>query len=116
MIESKVIAILDRIALRHRDIIDVFLFQDRFRSDSAQRLKSKLHALKLHDNDIQKKMRDLQEHSDYHAQATQEVIDTQLDPEAAAQLNDSGGGGMVLDKVMSILNRYIGLEKANESD
>lgn len=116
MIESKVIAILDRITLRHRDIIDVFLFQDRFRSDSAPRLKSKLRALGMSDRDIQQKMRDLQEHSDYHAKATQEVIDTQLDPEAAAQLNDSGGGGMVLDKVLSILNRYIGLEKANESD
>ena len=116
MIESKVIAILGRITSRHRDIVDVFLFQDRFCSDSAQRLKSKLHALRMNDNDIEKKMRDLQEYSDYHTKATQEVIDTQLDPEAAAQLNDSGGGGMVLDTVMNILNRYISLEKTNESD
>lgn len=116
MIESKVIAILARITLRHRDIVDVFLFQDRFRSDSAQRLKSKLHALRMNDNDIEKRMRDLREYSDYHARATQEVIDTQLDPTAAAQLNDSGAGGMVLDTVMSILNRYISLEKTNESD
>ena len=116
MIESKVIAILGRITLKHRDIVDVFLFQDRFRSDSAERLKSKMRALRMNDNDIEKRVRDLQEYSDYHAKAIREVIDTQLDPEAAAQLNDSGGGGMVLDTVMSILNRYISLEKANEGD
>jgi len=115
MIESKVIAILGRVHLRHRDLVDVFLFQDRFRSDSAQRLKSKLHALRMNDSDIEKKMLDLQEFADYHAKATQEVIDTQLDSESAAQLNDSGGGRMVLDTVMSILKRYISLEKANES-
>jgi len=116
MIESKVIAIFGRIPLKHRDIVDVFLFQDRFRSDSAERLKAKLHALRMNDNDIGKKMRDLQKYSDYHVKATQEVIDTQLDHEAAAQLNDSGGGRMVLNTVMSILNSYISLEKANESD
>lgn len=116
MIESKVIAFLGRTTLRHRDIVDVFLFQDRFRSDSTQRLKSKLHTLGMTDKDIENKMRDVQEHSSYHTKATQEVIDTQLDSEAAAQLDDSGGGRMVLDTVMSILNRYIGLETENESD
>lgn len=116
MIESKVIAILGRITLKHRDIVDVFLFQDRFRPNSAQRLKSKLHTLRMNDNDIEKRMRDLRKDSDYHAKAVQEVIDSQLDLEAAAQLNDSGGGGMVLDTVTSILNRHIGLEKTDESD
>lgn len=116
MIEGKVIAIFGRITLRHRDIVDVFLFQDRFRPDSAERLKSKLRALRMNDNDIEKRVRDFQEYSDYHTRAIQEVIDTQLDPEAAVQLNDSGGGKMVLDTVMSILNRYISLEKTNESD
>ena len=116
MIESKVIAILGRITLRHRDILDVFLFQDRFRSDSAQRLKSKLQALRMNDNDLEKKLCDLRKNSDYHAKAIQEVIDTQLDAEAFAQLNDTGGGRMVLNAVMNILNRYISPEKTNESN
>jgi hypothetical protein len=116
MIESKVIAIFGRTSLRHRDIVDVFLFRDRFRSDSAERLKSKLHALRMNDNDIGKKMRDFQEYSDYHTKATQEVIDTQLDSEAAAQLNDSGGGRMILNTVMSILKQYISLDKTDESN
>lgn len=116
MIESKVIAILGRITLRHRDILDVFLFQDRFRSDSAQRLKSKLQALRRNDNDLEKKLCDLRKNLDYHAKAIQEVIDTQLDAEAVAQLNDTGGGRMVLNAVMNILNRYISPEKTNESN
>jgi len=116
MIESKVIAILGRITLRHRDILDVFLFQDSFRSDSAQRLKSKLQALMINDKDLEKRMFDLRKNSPYHAKAIQEVIDTQLDTEAAAQLNDAGGGRMVLNAVMNILNRYIGPEKTNESN
>ncbi|MHB9068815.1 MAG: hypothetical protein ACYC54_00445 [Sedimentisphaerales bacterium] len=107
MIESKVIAILCRITLMHRDILDVFLFHDRFSSDSAKRLKSKLQALRINNNNLAKKMRDFRKNSDYHAKAIQEVIDTQLDAEAAAQLNDAGGGRMVLDAVMNILNRYI---------
>lgn len=116
MIESKVIAILSRITLRHRDILDVFLFQDRFRPDSAQRLKAKLQALRMKDNDLEEKMCDLRKNSDYHARTIQEVIDTQLDVEAAAQLNDAGGGRMVLNAVMNILNRYISMEKTNESN
>ncbi|TFH16136.1 MAG: hypothetical protein E4H02_06345 [Lentisphaerales bacterium] len=116
MIESKVIAILGRITVMHRDIVDVFLFESRFLPDSAQRLKSKLDALRINDVQMQERMRDLHERSDYHSRATQEVIDTQLDSGGAAQLNDSGGGKMVLDRVMRILNQYIGLEKANESD
>ena len=116
MIESKVIAILCGITLMHRDILDVFLFQDRFHSDAAQRLKSKLQALRINDNDLEKKIRDLRKNSVYHAKAIQEVIDTQLDAEAAAQLNDVGGGKMVLDAVMNILDRYISLEKTNENN
>lgn len=116
MIESKVIAILGRITLRHRDILDVFLFQDCFRSDSAQRLKSKLQALMIDDNDLENSMSDLRKDSDYHAKAIQEVIDTQLEAEAAAQLNDTGGGITVLNAVMNILNRYICPEKTNESN
>ena len=69
----------------------------------------------MNDNDIGKTMHDFQEYSGYHAKAIQEVIDTQLDREAAAQLNDSGGGRMVLNAVISILDKYISLEKANAS-
>jgi len=104
MIESKVIAIFGRITLRHRDIVDVFLFQDRFLPDSAARLKSKLQTLGINATDIEKQMAHFQEDRDYHAKATQAVIDTQLDSEARVQLNDTGGGKMVFDKVISILN------------
>lgn len=116
MIEAKVIAIFGRISLKHRDIVDVFLFHNHFLSDSNQRLKQKMQKLRINDNVIEKKMRDLQDYSDYHAKAIQEVIDSQLDLDAAAQLNDAGGGRKVLDTVMSILNSYFILEKTDESN
>ena len=116
MIESKVIAILGRTILRHRDIVDVFLFQDRFRPDSAKRLKSKLFGLSINNSEIEKRICDLQENSDYHSKTIQEVIDSQLDLEAAAQLNDCGGGKIILDTVISLLSRYISLEEPNEGN
>lgn len=114
MIESKVIAIFGRIRLMHRDIVDVYLFQDRFLADSAQRLVSKLDELKITSTDIESKMIDLREHGDYHAKAVQLVIDSQLDPDAAAQLNDAGGGQMVLDTIMALLATYIRTEGSDE--
>jgi len=115
MIESKVIAIFGRITLRHRDIVDVFLFQDRFLPDSDLRLKSKLQAAGITSNDTEKQMMQFQTDRDYHAKATQAVIDAQLDPEAAVQLNDAGGGEMVLNKVIGILKRYIRVGGSDES-
>lgn len=116
MIESKVIAVFNRTILEHRDIVDVFLFQDRFLSDSGRRLKTKLDTMKLTLSDIEERMLDLQEHRDYHAKAVQEVIDTQLNHEAGAQLNDAGGGQMVLDMAMNVLNRYIKVWRSDESN
>ena len=111
MIESKVIAIVVRRILRHRDIVDVFLFQDRFSPDSGRRLRAKLQALGIDSDYIGKRTHDLRKHSEHHIKAIQEVIDTQLEPEAAAQLNDAGGGRAVLAAVVNILEQYIGAEK-----
>jgi len=115
MIESKVIAIFDRITLRHRDIVDVFLFQDRFLPDSDKRLKSKLQALRITVTDAEKQMAQFQTDREYHAKATQAVIDAQLNIEAADQLNDAGGGKMVFDKAISILKQYIRVGGSDES-
>lgn len=107
MIESKVLAILNRINLRHRDIVDMFLFQDRFLPDSDRRLAGKLRALKIGQSDVRKRISDLHEHEIHHARAVQEIIDTQLDTTAANQLNDAGGGKMILDRVVTLLTRYV---------
>jgi len=116
MIESKVIAILGSTFLRHRDLVDLFLFQDHLTPDSSRRLPAKLRSSGIAFSAIEKRMSRLRKHSDYHAKAVQEVIDTQLDAVAAAQLNDAGGGRVVLDAATALLKRYVRSEMPDESD
>ena len=116
MIESKVLAILNRTTLGHRDIVDVFLFQDRFVSDSDKRLAEKMRALSIMPANIEERMLNLHERRDYHARAIQEVIDTQLETDAAGQLDDAGGGGMILERTLSLLRRYIKMESSDEGN
>ncbi len=114
MIESKIIALLNRTVLQHRDIVDLFLFQESFLSESGKRLKAKIDALMIPHKRIKKRMADLQEHQDYHAKAVQAIIDTQLDAVIADQMNDAGGGKMVFSTVLKIIIDIIRVY--NESD
>jgi hypothetical protein len=108
MVESKVIAVFNRRTLEYRDILDVFLFQSQFVSNSGQRLKQKLEQLGIHKNVIENKISDLKTNPAYHARAIQEVIDSQLDSHAAKQLHHAGGGSLVLDHFMSTLKSLLG--------
>jgi len=106
MVESKVIAVLNRTVLRHRDMVDIFLFKSSLVPESKHRLRKKIQALNLPERAGQKRILDLQTHCDYHARASQEIIDTQLDPTAAEQISDAGGGEMILNTVLDIFQRY----------
>jgi hypothetical protein len=106
MIESKVIALLNRTYLRHRDMADCYLFHDCLLKNSAERLARKVEQLNLSSDVIGKRMTDLKQNRDYHVKAIQEVIDTQFDQTAAAQLNDAGGAEIIYDVVMAMLERY----------
>lgn len=108
MIESKVIALFGRERIKHRDIVDIFLFQSVFLPDSKERLKSKFEELGFTSSYISKRMKDIQKYYDYNVAAVQEVIDMQLEVNAANQINGSGGGKMVLDSVLSRIQPYIG--------
>jgi predicted nucleotidyltransferase component of viral defense system len=103
MIESKVIALFNRRELRHRDMVDIFLFQDRLARDFHVRLKAKLRTLHILPSAVEQRITDLRQHGAYHARAIQEVIDTQLDPSAAAQMNEAGGGRAILEAVLAAL-------------
>jgi hypothetical protein len=104
VIESKIIALLNRLFLQHRDLVDMFLFGDRLRPDSPARLKQKLAALPLSPETIAARLKDLEENHEYHATAIQKVIDQQMEATVAQQMNAGGGGRTVLD---SALNRLI---------
>jgi hypothetical protein len=107
MIESKVLAIFNRTHLRHRDLVDVFLFRDQLPPDSARRLAAKLKALDIPAAAVEQRMADLRKNEAYHARAIQEVIDTQLDPAAADQIKDAGGGAMILAAALTALSAVL---------
>jgi predicted nucleotidyltransferase component of viral defense system len=118
MIESKVIAVLNRGELRHRDLVDVFLFQDQLARDSSQRLEAKLQTLGIPRSVVEQRTSDLRRNGAYHARAIQEVIDTQLDLVPVAQINEAGGGKTVLDAVLVVLDKHVptGAKRSDESD
>lgn len=113
MIESKVLAVLNRTVLRHRDLVDLFLFRDQLRPDSRRRIAAKMQALGIMRDQASNRLRDLHTHVDYHGRATQAVINAQIDPPAAAQLNDVGGGKLVMDSVLVLLDAIVEVRDEN---
>jgi hypothetical protein len=105
LIESKVIAVLNRSFLQHRDLVDVFFYADRLPPDSAARLKRKLAKLHLSARSIAVRLGDLEEHREHHAAAIQQVIDQQVDATVARQIKAGGGGRAVLDSALAVLRR-----------
>ena len=103
VIEGKVLAILNRVYLQHRDFIDLFLFANTVRSDSADRIGRKISKLALSLESIQKRLADLEHYSDYHAKAIEQVIDTQVETTVAMQLKAGGGGRTVLAESLKLL-------------
>src|SRR5438132_10429062 len=97
LIESKIIAVLNRLFLQHRDLVDIFLYEDKLSADSPARLKRKLRKLQLRAASITDRLKDLQDNRDYHATAIQKVIDQQMETTVAQQMNAGGGGRTVLD-------------------
>jgi hypothetical protein len=107
IVESKVIAVLNSMYLRHRDLVDIFLFRNTFLPDSDRRLSAKIHELKITPASIVKRMDDLAAREGYHVEAINDVIDAQCDAASAVQLKEAGGGKAVLDAVTSTLRRHL---------
>jgi hypothetical protein len=103
LIESKVIAVLNRIFLQYRDLVDIFLYGDKLRPDSPSRLKQKLAKMELRPEMVAKRLKDLQENREYHATAIQKVIDQQMEPPVAQQMNSGGGGRAILDSALNLI-------------
>jgi len=105
LIESKIIAVFNRLYLQHRDLVDLFLYADKLQPDSPARVKEKLTRLKLPVEAVIRRLKDLQENQQYHATAVQKVIDEQMETTVAQQMNAGGGGKAVLDSVLIVLTR-----------
>ena len=107
MVESKVIALLNRTFVKHRDFVDVFLFQNQLSDDSHHRLSSKFDTLGISEEQTRKRISDFTTHPEYHAKAIQAIIDDQLAPTAAGNINDAGGGLMILDAILKLLELHV---------
>ena len=105
LVESKIVAVLNRVFLQYRDLVDVFLYGDKLQPDSPARLKKKLAKLKLSPEAIARRLKDLEENSKYHAAAIQKVIDEQAETTLAQQMNTGGGGRTILDSALHLITR-----------
>ena len=105
LIEGKILAVLDRLYLQHRDFVDICLYGDRLRPDSPERLKQKIQALAIHPDAIRRRLQDLGQNAQYHATAIQKVIDAQVAPIVAQQFNSGGGGQTVLAESLKYIKR-----------
>lgn len=108
VIEGKILAVFNRPFLQHRDLMDVFLFQNQLLQDSDARLRQKFASLQVRPESIRRKLKDLQDHTDYHARAIQKVIDEQMETVAVDQVNAAGGGKLVLKSALEVIQKLCG--------
>ena len=113
IIESKVIALLNSIFVRDRDIVDIFLFEEKLARDSAERIATKLTRLGLDSSKVTRQIQGLLDARVVRTRGIAEIIETQLDPQAADNINRGGGANAVFDHVMTILRDRLRLGSGN---
>lgn len=103
MIESKVIALFNRLWIEMRDMIDIFLFRDRLVSDSPDRIRKKLAVMAITRQSIGRRLEEMSTSRNSHVRAIDEIISSQIDESARANLEAGGGGSMLFDDVFGLL-------------
>lgn len=114
IIESKVIAVLNSTHVRDRDIVDIFLFEDKFARNSDERIAKKLANFPLDKSTIAKRIQGLLDARDVRIRGIAQVIETQLDRQAADNINSGGGATAVFTHVITILTRKLKLMAAHQ--
>lgn len=104
LIESKIISVFNRRVLQHRDLLDIFLFAGQLISESPERIMKKMDELGIGKKDIQSRLNDLEKSFGYHVKTIDQIIDSQFEPESAANLKAAGGGEMILKEIIKILS------------
>ena len=112
MIESKIIAIVNRTFTQARDILDMFLFQDSLRPDASSRLSQKFSALSLSPADVIERLGRLQDAAAVHVRQIERILDAQVDPAVAANLRAAGGAAMIWDRVMRLLSDRLTMQES----
>ncbi|MBN1672619.1 MAG: hypothetical protein JXR37_16375 [Kiritimatiellae bacterium] len=108
MIESKLIALLVRTFVQHRDLVDLFLFSNSLLPDVGKRLGHKLEVLGVSLQTVADRRRSLEQNRTRHARAIEQVVNEQVDADVAANIRAAGGGATILDAVLEVLERVLG--------
>ena len=115
IIESKVITVINGVYVRERDMVDIFLFEDKFAENSPERIARKLTKLGINSSMVTKRINKLLDAKDVRISGIAEIIEDQLDPEAADNINRGGGAKAVFTRVMEILTDNLKLIKGDQS-
>jgi len=108
MAESKIIALFARRHPEERDMLDLFLFQDKLPGDSAGRVDHKLRQIGVSKAAMEETWRRMVASREYHIRMIEAIVREQVDPVPAANLRAAGGGAMIFDRVMEIVSSCLG--------
>jgi hypothetical protein len=111
MIESTILACLNRRFFQARDIVDIFLFQDTLPPDSPERLVKQLKQLDLPLEAAIGKLDRLDANRTVHVRAIDRLLAEQVNPAVTANLLAAGGALMVWDSVMRLLQDVLATAK-----
>lgn len=115
MIESKIISLFNRIYIQERDIVDIFLFKEKFRNDSSKRISEKMARISMDRDLVKKRFNKIIGDRDYHIRNINTIIDEQFDFAAAENLRIGGAAAIVFDLVANILQGILKIRKRRKS-
>lgn len=103
MIESKILACLNRPFSQVRDFLDVFLFQHAVPPDAPARLSQKLRDLAVSLAEAVERLDKLAKNRTVHVRGIERLLDEQVNPAVTANLRAAGGAPLIWDSVMCLL-------------
>lgn len=103
LLEAKVLAVIGRTYIQHRDLLDLHLFASHAAADARHRMQGKLARLRVDPSVIMRRLENLEQSADRHGHAIEAIIHNQLDAAAAAVLMECGGGRAVLENTRRLL-------------
>ncbi|MFH0983246.1 MAG: hypothetical protein V2A79_17135 [Planctomycetota bacterium] len=110
MVESKVVALFARAHLAERDLVDIFLFQDKFVPDSVRRVREKLLKAAVMEDAVSRALGKMAADRAVHVRNINGIVSGQLEPQAAAHIRKAGGAGMIFDQGMDLLEKRLELK------
>ena len=114
-VESKVISLFSRQTIEERDLIDLFLFENQLAPNSAERIAEKLSRSSITHLWVKEKLHNMVASRDCHICAIKEIIEDQLDPQAAAHIKEAGGAPLIFDRVGEVLQKRLKLGSKEDS-